>query len=235
MRYYLLRNLSFGSDGDFTRSGLIQRYNDELAKDLGNLLNRVVSMVRRYRQGNIPAPGVAGDLERDLQRVALEARLGAETALQNWEIGRAIESIWHLVRRTNQYIEQSEPWRLARQPEQQARLDTVLSAAAESLRLLAIFLTPAMPASCERILGQLGLGPLLNGAWRKEGSWGAVPLRKVEDGPVIFPRFQIEAVHMEEERQAHPLLTSAEASHQDGQPSITLPWIEPESHFPSPV
>ncbi len=139
VRYYLLRSLAFTSDGDFTRAGLIQRYNDELAKDLGNLLNRVVSMIKRYRQGVIPPTGAPAALELELQLAATEARHGAEQALARWEIGRSIESIWGLVRRANQYLEQSEPWRLARDPEQLARLDTVLASAAEALRLLAVY------------------------------------------------------------------------------------------------
>src|SRR5256714_7813336 len=130
VRYYLLRNLSFASDGDFSRAGLIRHYNDELAKDLGNLLNRVVMMTNRYRGGSIPTPGPYGELEQDLQRVAAETRSRAEAALEAWEIGNALSIIWGLVRRTNQYIEQSEPWQLARQAEKQERLDTVLYSAA---------------------------------------------------------------------------------------------------------
>lgn len=190
VRYYVLRNLSFGSDGDFTRAGLIQRYNDELAKDLGNLLNRVVSMLKRYRQGNIPQPGADGELESDLQRVAGEARQGAEEALAKWEIGRALESIWSLVRRANQYLEQNEPWKLARQAEQRERLDTVLFSAAESLRLLAIYLAPFIPTACDKILSQLGLPAIKPGDWRSSGEWGAVPLQTVGEVAPLFPRIE---------------------------------------------
>src|SRR6266581_4844520 len=101
IRYYLLRNLSFASDRDFTREGLVRRYNDELYKDLGNLLNRVVTMTNRYRGGSIPTPGPYGELEQDLQRVAAETRSRAEAALEAWEIGNALSIIWGLVRRTN--------------------------------------------------------------------------------------------------------------------------------------
>lgn len=187
VRYYLLRNLSFGSDGDFSRAALLQRYNDELAKDLGNLLNRVVSMVRRYRDGIIPAPGFDGELELDLQRVAAEARQQAEIALENWEIGRALESIWSFVRRTNRYIEQSEPWRLARQTDQE-RLDVVLYSVAEALRLLAVFLAPFIPSSSDRLLQQLGLEPVAPGAWRDAGTWRLTAFTSVVEGPLLFPR-----------------------------------------------
>ncbi len=191
VRYYLLRNLSFASDGDFSREGLIQRYNDELAKDLGNLLNRVVTMVNRYRNSAIPAPGPASDLEEDLQGVAAGTRQRAEKALEAWEIGNALQSIWSFVRRTNQYLEQSEPWQLARRPEKGAQLDTVLYSAAEAMRLLAIFLSPFIPGASDRILSQLGLGAVGASAWVREGTWGSRPLSRVVAGPLLFPRIEM--------------------------------------------
>lgn len=190
VRYYLLRTLSFSSDGDFQRAGLIQRYNDELAKDLGNLLNRVMSMLKRYRQGHIPRAGASGELELDLQRVAAGARQGAEEALAKWEFGQALESIWGLVRRANRYLEQSEPWKLARRAEQQERLDTVLFCAAESLRLLAIYLAPFIPTACDRILSQLGLPAIQPGDWRASGIWGAVPFQAIGEITPLFPRIE---------------------------------------------
>jgi methionyl-tRNA synthetase len=190
VRYYLLRNLSFASDGDFSRDGLIQRYNNELAKDLGNLLNRVVTMMKRYRGGTIPEPGPIGDFEKDLQRVAAEARQRAEKELEAWEIGNALHGIWNFVRRTNQYLEQGEPWRLARQPGQEAQLNTVLYSAAEAMRLLAIYLAPFMPTASDRIMSQLGLGPVGEAAWVREGAWGSILLTSVVPGPLLFPRIE---------------------------------------------
>ena len=192
VRYYLLRNLSFATDGDFSRAGLIRHYNDELAKDLGNLLNRVVTMTNRYRAGSIPTPGLYGVLEEDLRRVAAETRSHAETALEAWEIGNALNIIWGLVRRANQYIEQSEPWRLARQPDKQERLDTVLYSAAEVVRLLAIYLAPFIPSASSRILSQLGLEPAGEAAWVREGTWGSRPLAHVAEGPQLFPRIEVQ-------------------------------------------
>jgi methionyl-tRNA synthetase len=191
VRYYLLRNLSFASDGDFSRAGLIRHYNDELAKDLGNLLNRVVTMTNRYRGGSIPTPGPYGELEQDLQRVAAETCSRAEAALEAWEIGNALNIIWGLVRRANQYIEQSEPWRLARQPDKQEHLDTVLYSAAEAVRLLAIYLAPFIPSASNRILSQLGSEPVGEAAWLREGTWGSHALSHVSAGPQLFPRIDV--------------------------------------------
>ena len=190
VRYYLLRTFSFGSDGDFSRAGLIQHYNDELAKDLGNLLNRVVSMLKRYRQGRIPQAGVYTELEEDVRRVACEVRRDAEKALESWEIARALESIWSLVRRANRYLEQSEPWKLASQNGQEERLDTTLATAVETLRLLAIYLAPFIPTASERILGQLGQPAVQSGDWNTLGAWGAAHLCRVGERAVLFPRIE---------------------------------------------
>src|SRR5947208_4004608 len=183
VRYNLLHNLSFASDGDFSRAGLIRHYNDELANDLGNLLNRVVSMIKRYRGGTIPVPGPVDVLEEDLQKVAGETPRRAAAALESWEIGGALNITWEFVRRTNQYIEQSEPWHLARQAGQESRLDSVLYSAAEATRLLAIFLAPYIPSASNRILAQLGLGPVSNAAWVHEGTWSSCPLTRIVPGP----------------------------------------------------
>ena len=191
IRYYLLRNLSFASDRDFTREGLIRRYNDELYKDLGNLLNRVAAMVHRYREGIIPEPGTNGERENDLQSVAIEAREQAERDLEAWEIGNALQSIWNFVRRTNQYLEQSKPWLLARQPEKEEELNTVLFSAVEALRLLSIYLAPFIPDASDRIRSQLGLEPVRSSAWVHETIWSSVPLIKVVPGSLLFPRIEI--------------------------------------------
>lgn len=194
VRYYLTRNLSFSADGDFSRRGLVQHYNDELGNDLGNLLNRVVSMIKRYRAGAIPQPGPSSELEVELRQLIEETYKRVSEALEAWEIGGALGSIWNVVRRTNQYIEQNEPWKLARQAEQAERLDTMLYSAAEVMRLLALLLAPYIPSSSNRILEQLGLDPVSQGAWQREGHWGARSLTHVAPGPLLFPRIDLDTV-----------------------------------------
>lgn len=190
VRYSLLRNLSFASDGDFSRTALLHHYNDELGNDLGNLLNRVVSMIQRYRGGSVPTPKDSGVLEEDLQRIATKTRQAAATALEAWDIGSALGATWILVRRANQYIEQSEPWKLARQVEQQERLDTILYSAAEATRLIAVLLAPYIPTSSNRILAQLGLGDVREGAWIDDSTWGSSTFTKVVPGSILFPRIE---------------------------------------------
>ena len=124
--------------------------------------------------------------------MAAETRSRAETALETWEIGNALNIIWGLVRRANQYIEQSEPWQLARQADKQERLDTVLYSVTETVRLLAIYLAPFIPSATNRILRQLGLEPVGEAAWVREGTWGSRPLAHVAEGPQLFPRIDVE-------------------------------------------
>ncbi len=188
VRYNLLRNLSFASDGDFLRAGLIRHYNDELANDLGNLLNRVISMIKRYRDGAIPAIGPVGAVDTDLQQVAAETRTRAAAALAAWEIGNALNIVWNFVRRANQYIEVREPWRVAKRAEQQGELDTILYSIAEAMRLIAVYLAPFLPSTSNRILAQLGLGPVEQSAWVREGTWGSQTLTHIAPGPLLFPR-----------------------------------------------
>jgi methionyl-tRNA synthetase len=188
VRYYLLRNLSFASDGDFSRAGLLRHYNDELGNDLGNLLNRVVSMIKRYRKGQVPQPDTYNLGDEELRLLAAETHARASVALEAWEIGQAFSLTWNLVRRANQYIEQNAPWQLARQPELARRLDTVLYVAAETTRILAVLLAPYIPVASQRILAQLGLEPASHGAWEKSAHWGGIALERVEPGPVLFPR-----------------------------------------------
>lgn len=190
VRYYLSRDFSFKSSGDFSRSNLIRRHNDDLANDLGNLLNRVVAMVGRYRDGVIPEPGEPGDLELDLRRVAHEARRQAEAHIDAWELDSALTDLWTLVRRANQYLEERQPWKIARDPEAQSTLDTVLWSAAEATRLIAIYLNPYIPSTSSRILAQLGLPPAASGDWIEGGTWGSQPLGHVAPGEPLFPKIE---------------------------------------------
>lgn len=195
LRYYLMRDVSFESDGDFVRANLVQRYNADLANDLGNLLNRTVSMVGRYFDGRLPEPepeGQAGPREADLRRVARVAGEAAAAAIESWDLDGALDGAWQLVRRANQYIDESKPWRLARDPSQRAQLGTVLYHAAEALRLLAIYLAPFIPGAAEQMNAQLGLPPPAPGDWRDRTSWGGlVPGTKVERARPIFPRLEV--------------------------------------------
>jgi methionyl-tRNA synthetase len=192
IRYYLMREVSLASDGDFSRVNLIHRYNNDLGNDLGNLLNRVVSMIGRYRQGAVPARGEAGELERDLESVAGESIAHGRRLIEVWDLDDALTAIWQLVRRTNQYLEERQPWKLAKDPERAAELDTTLWSAAEGTRLAGLMLAPFIPTTADRIMGQLGLPAIEHGDLKKLGQWGAVEFGAVGMPEPLFPRIEVE-------------------------------------------
>jgi methionyl-tRNA synthetase len=190
IRFYLVRDTSFSSDGDFSRANLIKRYNDDLGNDLGNLLNRVVHMVGRYRDGAIPSPGEVGQPEADLQAVAAEAVRSSAEQIENWELNIALDSIWTLVRRVNQYLEERKPWQLAKNPENADLLNTVLWSAAEATRIAALLLAPFIPQTSDRIYDQLGLDPIAAGDLVGKIEWGAVGFGSVRPAGPLFPKWE---------------------------------------------
>ncbi len=190
VRYTLLRDVSFSSDGDFSREQLARRYTDDLANDLGNLLNRVVAMVGRYRGGVAPAAGEPGDLERELVEMARTARVTAEQQLAAWAPDRALEGIWTLVRRTNQYLEERQPWKLAKRPEAQADLDTTLAFAVEAARVISILTSPFIPGAAAKIAGQLGIAPAAPGDWSAAAFWAGPPVGQLVPAGPLFPKLE---------------------------------------------
>jgi len=191
IRYYIMRDMTFTSDGDFSRGNLIRRYNNDLGNDLGNLLNRVVSMIGRYRGGTVQAAGEPGDLERDVQGVASRSAEQAGQLIDNWELDDALDAIWALIRRANQYLEERKPWTLAKSPDSAVALDTTLWTAAEATRIAAILLAPYMPSTANRIMDQLGLASIGDGDWDL-AAWGSSTFGTVNPKGPLFPRIEVE-------------------------------------------
>jgi methionyl-tRNA synthetase len=189
LRYYLAREVRFGEDGTFTAEGFEARYGGELANELGNLLNRVVSMVGRYRDGMVPED------QGDDAEIAAEVAAAAEAlvaAFLRLDLSRGIEDVWRLVQRLNRLVEQRAPWTLAKDPERARELDQTLHSLAEGLRAVAILLWPVMPGSCERILAALGQDPA--DVALAAAVWGAGrPNARVAPADQLFPRVEEEA------------------------------------------
>ena len=150
-RYYVVRELDIGPDGNWTDSGFQARYQAELANGLGNLVNRSLSMLRRYRDGIVPkrSDELAPDVEKNIAAVRKE--------LEEYQLQSALESIWRIVNRANQYVDQTAPFKLAKDPAQAQRLDEVLYNLVETCRILAVLLWPFVPETAAKMNQQLGL------------------------------------------------------------------------------
>jgi methionyl-tRNA synthetase len=151
LRFYLLRDVSFGQDGSVSSTAFEQRYESELANEYGNLASRTLAMVHRYRDGKLPAVELEADLAGDFAGLAQEVC----GLLDRAELTAALEAIWQRVRRLNRYVEERTPWTLAKDPQRAGELDTVLGSLAEGLRVVSVLLHPYLPASTDRLLDAL--------------------------------------------------------------------------------
>ena len=171
LRYYLLRDVTFGEDGSVSTEAFERRYDTELANELGNLANRTLSMVGRYRDATVPDvevdPALASDFDGLAERVA--------ERIDRVELTPALDDIWQRVRRLNRYVEEQAPWQLAKDPERAADLDRVLRTLAEGLRVVTVLLSPWIPGAAEKLLAALGTPDLgLANARFGVGTIGAV-------------------------------------------------------------
>ncbi|MDG2212605.1 MAG: class I tRNA ligase family protein, partial [Verrucomicrobiota bacterium] len=180
-RYYIVRELAIGPDGNWTDEGFATRYGAELANGLGNLVNRSLSMLNRYRDGVVPIPHD----ELASEAVATRDKL-VEQLLAN-ELQAGLMTIWGYIARLNQYVDETAPFKLAKDPEQAERLGEVLYNLGDSCRLLAIWLQPYLPTTSNRIFEQLNLPPdLVNIA---EAEWGGLAEgHKINAPEALFPR-----------------------------------------------
>ncbi|HVY69444.1 MAG TPA: methionine--tRNA ligase [Verrucomicrobiae bacterium] len=185
-RYYVVRELDIGPDGNWTDAGFAARYQAELANGLGNLVNRSLSMLKRYRGGVLPKPS------NDLAEDATKAVTDAIAKLQANQLQGALQSIWGLINRANQYIDQTAPFKLAKDPAQAERLDAILYSLAETCRVLGVLLWPFIPGTATRIFTQLGLneepGRLAKAAWG-----GLAAGHVIGEPEALFPRKDLAA------------------------------------------
>ena len=182
LRFYLLREVPFGQDGSVSSASFEQRYESELANELGNLASRTIAMLVRYRDGRVPAGEVDPALSDDFAGLVERVRGHMDRA----ELTLALDEIWQRVRRLNRYVEEQAPWRLAKDETRAEDLDRVLRTLAEGLRAVTVLLWPYLPASAERLLAALGVPDVsLAGA-----ELGAGRIERVSTIESLFPKDQ---------------------------------------------
>jgi methionyl-tRNA synthetase len=193
IRYYLMREMPFGSDGLFTYESLLGRINADLANDLGNLVSRTVAMIEKYFDGKIPACGKLEEIDIKLKELALSIPSTAEKQMDALQFSTALSDIWRLVWECNRYIDQTQPWVLGRTEEGRPRLSTVLYTLAECVRFVAVLIGPVMPGTPKRIFEQLGLADESLMTWDSLKTFGLTPagITTVHKGEALFPRIDI--------------------------------------------
>jgi methionyl-tRNA synthetase len=192
-RYFLLREMVFGLDANFSEVNLIGRINADLANNLGNLVSRTLNMTARYSDAKVPVPGEPGDLEREIHQAMPETAERVDRAIRRFEFHRALEAIFEFLDRINRYLEERAPWKAAKDPANAEIVATTLYTSCEALRAIALLLAPFLPDTAPEILARLGVPDALQTA-RLPGdaaAWGGLePGTPTRKGAALFPRIE---------------------------------------------
>ena len=229
LKYFLLREYTFGQDGVFTNEVMLKRMNYDLANDLGNLVSRTVSMIEKYNGGTVPdaVSSAMDEIDADLRAVAVGAASKVEEQMDKFAFNMALEEIWIVVRRANKYIDEKAPWVLAKtadtDPAAKAALDTVLHNLAEAIRIISILIYPFMHTTSKEIRKQMGLW-YADVVWEDAFKFEMMYQEQVKKGDAIFPRLDIE-------KELEELYAISESMKKDKEPENIPLDLKPAIEF----
>ncbi|MCR5031052.1 MAG: methionine--tRNA ligase [Selenomonadaceae bacterium] len=225
IRYFLLREIALGQDGNFCRDALIGRINADLANDLGNLLHRTLNMIGKFQNGVIEAATTKSETDEDLMTGAAALLHDYETAMEKMDLSRAIKWLWTFIGRANKYIDETAPWALAKDPSKKAELATVMYNLAESLRVISVLVSPFMPETAPKIWAQLGMTQDFASVRLDDvKTWGGIPAgQHIGEAEQLFPRIEVEketAPAKQEKQKSVPKQEKKAEAGEDGVISI---------------